>query len=721
MSSAASPSRPGLADVPVRPPLQGVLSSPWTFLLPSPNLHTTVLESAKYFLDPLASSVSSAQTLRQRVNRKRKRPVEHDPSANDVLQLTQLYAEGFSSDQIWEQASRILTSTSKEIDFDHLTHIRSVTHGPVHPGRLLAHSSHISGGSTDATDILDSFSETSADIPDSDGDGDGKDPFHDADSASSVMEDMDLTGDGLESDIGEDSEIASYKNVENEDSYSDLNNRDTYIEDRFGLNDGFFSIDDFNKQTEMFEQQDSRGGPDDVESEDEDIDWHNDPLVSGGSTAALRKPKRTGVGNNDEEAGYSSEEDGPTFDNANIHIGSDSEDETGAYGGTPDLAGWIDTSDIKYADFFAPPPRKVSAKKARSLPKTQPNRLISEEDMDRAMADVRRDLFEDDASVAEVGGFDDGSDIPQGQRSTHEQQRARIADEIRRLEAANVAKKEWMLSGEARGVERPVNSLIEENLEFERIGKPVPVITTEVSEDIEALVKRRILAKEFDEVIRRRPGVADGQVSRRGGLEIEDTKAQQSLAEIYENDHLRATDPNYVDSKSQKLMREHTELASLWKDISSQLDTLSNWHYKPAAPQASINVVTDVAAIMMEDAQPTTSNNVSSAATFAPQEIYTPGGDGNNAGEVILKNGATVSKEEMSRDERARLRRQHKKQKKSNMGGLKQPSGSAAEKQQIVSDLKKGGVKLIGKEGEVTDIQGNKLGANKNAADVLKL
>merc|ERR1712187_257400 len=90
-------------------------------------------------------------------------------------------------------------------------------------------------------------------------------------------------------------------------------------------------------------------------------------------------------------------------------------------------------------------------------------------------------------------------------------QRAHIADEIRRLEAANVAKKEWMLSGEARAAERPMNSLIEEDLEFERIGKPVPVVTTEVSESIEDLVKRRILAKEFDEIIRRRPGTSDAQ------------------------------------------------------------------------------------------------------------------------------------------------------------------------------------------------------------------
>ncbi|GKZ28163.1 U3 snoRNP protein, partial [Aspergillus brasiliensis] len=172
------------------------------------------------------------------------------------------------------------------------------------------------------------------------------------------------------------------------------------------------------------------------------------------------------------------------------------------------------------------------------------------------MADVRRDLFEDEPS----GEDSDEHELAGGSQnnySSHEKQRARIADEIRRLEAANVAKKDWMLAGEARAVERPVNSLIEEDLDFERIGKPVPVVTAELSEDIEELVKRRILAKQFDEVIRRRPGVSDAQSARGPRPELEDTKPQQSLAELYEADHLRATDPNFVDPKNQKLIREH--------------------------------------------------------------------------------------------------------------------------------------------------------------------
>jgi U3 small nucleolar RNA-associated protein MPP10 len=333
-------------------------------------------------------------------------------------------------------------------------------------------------------------------------------------------------------------------------------------------------------------------------------------------------------------------------------------------------------------------------------------------------------LFDDDdaSSAGEDAALVESGDLG-APRSTHEKQRARIADEIRRLEAANVAKKEWMLAGEARAVERPVNSLIEEDLDFERIGKPVPVVTNETTEDIEELVKRRILAGEFDEVVRRRPGASDAQASRRGRFELDDTKPQQGLAEMYEADHLRANDPNYVDTKDRKLMREHAEITNLWSEVSSQLDTLCNWHYKPKIAQASINVVTDAPTIMMEEARPTAGSAAAGPVGLAPQEIYTPGDGDRVAGELVMKNGETISKDEMTREEKAKIRRHNKKtSKKANAEPARQQPGKAAEKQQMMSDLKKGGVKVIDKEGRVTDINGGSVDAgSKTRGDTLKL
>ncbi|PYH74028.1 rRNA-processing protein MPP10 [Aspergillus vadensis CBS 113365] len=679
------------------------LTTPWIFLQPTTELKTTITGSVKYYLDSLASSVGDSQCARQRRNRKRKRSEAEEDSTNQVLHLKQLYVDGFTSDQIWQQALRILDSSGGEVERDFTwwsavskPHERSLTSN---------HNVALDDTGSEGSNV-DSQSE--ADLT-------GSSIDDDDDDLSSVHAHSQTSHN--DSDVEEDIEKLSDNN-----SGSDIDDgeQETYVEDPFGLNDGFFSIDDFNKQSELLERQDVSGGPDnDSESEDDEIDWHANPLTTAGSVSLSKRdmPREHSEGNDDEDIS-DSEEEGPTFGDAGFEDDSDM-DADDVYAANSGGEGWMNTSDIKYSDFFAPPPRKVTRKKTRSLPKTQPDLAITNDDVDRAMADVRRDLFEDELS----GEDSDEHEVARGSQtnsSSHEKQRARIADEIRRLEAANVAKKEWMLAGEARAVERPVNSLIEEDLDFERIGKPVPVVTAELSEDIEELVKRRILAKQFDEVIRRRPGVSDAQRARGVRPELEDTKPQQSLAELYEADHLRATDPNFVDPKNQKLIREHATVTSLWKEISSQLDTLSNWHYKPKAPQASINVVTDVATITMEDAQPTASNAVNGTATLAPQEIYAPGDDNRVAGEMILKNGTAIAKEEMTREQKARLRREHKKQIAST--AKSQKTGKAAENQQLISDLKKGGVKLIGKQGEVTNINGGKIKeAVKEGGHVLKL
>ncbi|KAJ6085939.1 hypothetical protein N7486_010220 [Penicillium sp. IBT 16267x] len=689
--------------------LPSMLSTPWTFLHPTDDLHTLIADSTKQILDPLASSVVEEQSIRRQLNKKRKRSEADTDSIYPPLQLKNLYVEGFTSNQIWEQATRILDAAGNEIERDY--------------NLLAAHDDYSSSASEEEAGSLD-FSDPEEVESESDDASMSNDVLEDADT-DDIDEALDLESDLSDKDELEDADMLDEEDEdEDEDEEASIKSTEdpgVYVEDRFGLNDGFFSIDDFNKQTEFWERQDANGENVDADDSDEDLDWHANPLTAGNVVSSAKSnasSKANGLDDMDMDMDDDSEEEGPTFGNADLH--GDDEDEAASDLGDMDAPAWMDTSDIKYTDFFAPPPRKASSKKARSLPKTQPTVPILDNDVNRAMANVRRDLFDEESEIEDERDAVDGSGDSQAPRSTHEKQRARIADEIRRLEAANVAKKEWMLAGEARAVERPVNSLIEEDLDFERVGKPVPVVTNETTEDIEELVKRRILATEFDEVIRRRPGAADAKTPRSNRFELEDTKAQQSLAELYEADHLRATDPNYVDSKDRKLMREHAEVNSLWKEISSQLDTLSNWHYKPKAPQANISVVTDAPTIMMEEARPTAGSAADGPSALAPQEIYAPGDDGRAAGELVLKTGATISKDEMTREEKARARRQRKSQKAH--AEPTQRKGKAAEKQQLVSDLKKGGVKVVNKEGQVTDMDGARVGTSaKSSADTLKL
>ncbi|RMZ76788.1 hypothetical protein DV737_g4672, partial [Chaetothyriales sp. CBS 132003] len=598
---------------------------------PTPALTKSAFALAKELLDPLATEISDAQKARRNENKK-KRKRQEDGDEQPVLQLRKVHIEGVAVRQVWEQARRILDAACDEIERelqqDGARQVEGNGEGPDRPGEL---------------------------------------------SADDMEEDI---------EAGEDEKGLSAEEEGHEP--------DTYVADPHGLNDGFFSIDDFNKQSQFLEQMDARGEDDNPSDEDE-VDWDADPFEK----------------DDDEEAS--------DVDNV--------------------MPALNNTNDIRYAEFFEPPAKKLSkTKRMRALPKTQPPKATAgpgnseiEDDLDadlrRAMDDVHRDIFasESEASSGEEEASDE-ADGPATRKnmSTHERQRAKIAAEIRRLEAANVAKRDWTLSGEARAVDRPVNSLIEEDLDFERVGKPVPVVTTETTEEIEALIKRRIIAREFDEVIRRRPdAIGSASDARRGRFEIDDRKAETGLADMYEQERLKSTDPNYVDKRSAVTKKQHAEIDKLWKDVNYQLDLLSNLHFKPKRVELEIKTVEDKPTISMEDARPVGEVGES---MLAPQEVYKAGDQGRKEGEVMRKHGSsTVNKEEMSKDEKIRKRRREKerlkKQKRQNAtsAGERAKKSKQEEKKDILEELKRGNVKVIDKKGDLQSL-GKKSGSSSGPA-----
>lgn len=77
--------------------------------------------------------------------------------------------------------------------------------------------------------------------------------------------------------------------------------------------------------------------------------------------------------------------------------------------------------------------------------------------------------------------------------STHEKRQAALAKQIAELEQEAIGPKDWTLLGEATAKARPENSLLEEDLDFEQVGKVVPVVTEETVKTLEELIKKRIL------------------------------------------------------------------------------------------------------------------------------------------------------------------------------------------------------------------------------------
>lgn len=701
------------------------------FLQPDAALPTNSLNIVKSTLESVAAQVSDLQQAAVDERRKRKRAGEK-LSPGDVLKTKTVHVDNLETHQVLHQARKIIGSVLKfsEAAVDKLEENNEIVNGSEsedeEPTKTLTFDEDGFEVDSDEEEDDEQLVDGEVDSQDEDGEVD----FDDEEEEGGV----DIDGEEDDDALLDGDEVLDEDEEEDEDEdEGDEEEGGEFVEDPNGLNDGFFSIDDFNKQSQWFETQDARGDPNtDHASDDEEIDWAADPMAPS-DPKPKNKSKNEEEPLEDEDDYDEDDEDGPTFGDMALDApeGASDDDMDLDEGADEDEGMDFNANEVYYKDFFAPPSRKGKGgrggkpskpKKAR-IEATQP----TEEDTERAMADVRRDLFDDESEAddSEDALSDVSAGDPKSRRSAHERRQAKLAEEIRKLEAESVAKREWTLSGEATAVDRPMNSLLEQDLDFEHVGKPVPVITPEVSESIEELIKRRILSQEFDEVPRRRPDT-EGLPSntRRGLVELDDSKPNKSLAEVYEEEHVKNTNPDtYVSKSDEKLQKEEKEIEEMWKQVCARLDSLSSWHYKPKPTAASLSVVADVATVSMEDAQPTTAQGVTGESSrMAPQEIYKAGADPDSVakGEVVTRAGLPVARQEMSREDKTRRRRRHKERVRKAGGADAQKdknlSTRAKMQRDTMAELKKGGVKVINRKGEITDVEGNKAKAVKVAS-----
>ncbi|GAW03689.1 Mpp10 protein [Lentinula edodes] len=287
--------------------------------------------------------------------------------------------------------------------------------------------------------------------------------------------------------------------------------------------------------------------------------------------------------------------------------------------------------------------------------------------------------------------------------STHEKRMAALKRQILELETENVGPKDWVLMGEADSRSRPQNSLLEEDLEFDRVMKAIPVITEEVVKSLEERIKARILENRFDDVVRIRP-LDDKPFLPSRFFDLKDTKSTQSLAQIYEDEYVAAqTDGVKGDDRDGKLKKEHEEIERLWESISYKLDALCNTHFTPKQPKATISTVSNVSTATMESALPTTQ---SVSTMLAPEEVFAP------------SSSTLRARSELTPAEKQSLRRKERKAKKKTRDALnlstdkyaRAHKGGSLKKQKedaLKSVVKAGkGVTVVGKKKK--DILGKK-------------
>ena len=84
------------------------------FLQPNPSVPNASLQLVKSTLDSYAGQLSDEQQQRLREASKKRKRADRGPSKAEVLKVRKLHVDGFESNQVWEQARRIISSALRE-------------------------------------------------------------------------------------------------------------------------------------------------------------------------------------------------------------------------------------------------------------------------------------------------------------------------------------------------------------------------------------------------------------------------------------------------------------------------------------------------------------------------------------------------------------------------------------------------------------------------------
>jgi len=182
-------------------------------------------------------------------------------------------------------------------------------------------------------------------------------------------------------------------------------------------------------------------------------------------------------------------------------------------------------------------------------------------------------------------------------------------------------------------------------------SKQAPIITVEHTTNLEEIIKRRILAEDWDDVVPRElPDV--GWHKKRGELpEVSQEKSKLGLGELYEREYLKKAVGYDKDVEEKKTEEDKAkeEMKALFTNLCSKLDGLSNYHFapRPIADEAEVRT-SNTPAIAMEEVLPL---HVNDARGVAPEEVYAT----KRGREGVLK-----GESEMDQQDRKRLRQSKK-------------------------------------------------------------
>lgn len=289
--------------------------------------------------------------------------------------------------------------------------------------------------------------------------------------------------------------------------------------------------------------------------------------------------------------------------------------------------------------------------KIQATKKIDPVKLLDDDANDENVEEDDQLSTHDDNEEIDLRDYDDDDEESrifmkqfEKKASQYQENLAKERERISKLEKELVEPKDWQLKGEATADVRPVNSLLEEHLQFDFVSREAPLITEVTTATIEEKIRERIKSNQFDDVERKvKPSEQPFEYKRRLVLEHEKSKA--SLAQVYENEYLKKVQSQEgFDPKEKNSL--HEEITKMAKSLFHKLASLSSFHYTPPVHEPELKIINNLPAISVEEAIP---EAVSDAALLAPEEI------------VDKKRRETLERGEKTDTDRKRERRVKKK------------------------------------------------------------
>ncbi|CAO4371760.1 unnamed protein product [Caenorhabditis nigoni] len=298
---------------------------------------------------------------------------------------------------------------------------------------------------------------------------------------------------------------------------------------------------------------------------------------------------------------------------------------------------WDGKTDYTYEDFFgardaAAPETSPAKKKGVEKKRKAGEADLSADDGKNAKKRVRFAMDEQE-SEEDPEDVDDeeeemdeeeeggpvllGADLEEKKESSgFERRQEKMKERIQKLEEENLAPKTWELSGEVAADQRDQNTLLEKHVDFDHGAKRAPEVTEEFTDRLECLIKQRIKDKAWDDVVRVKKVEAKG--ARFETEAIENVMNQKtSLAEVYEKEYQNAQG-NGGDGGEKKENPQHEAIKGKMGELFRLIDALTHFEYKPDQAREEVKVVSNMAALRVEEVGITASTE---AQLMAPEEI----------------------------------------------------------------------------------------------------